>query len=573
MSSYGYNSIRYTVLATKTNKELNVKITPVICYTYKTVRELAKYISTMNGLETEKSQNPINQVLGATGGLKEKLRDIAAEVIKKEVTSIQFEEPLSVYGFNSIRYTVLCTKINKELKTMITPAICYQYRTIKELAEYLNKDRICNSTSKNNGVIDSSKVFVTEKEVQKKNELPKVHEVSNERSEDVAIIGIGSHLPKADSLEAAWRIFEDRECVVGEIPMDRWDSNRYKQHNIKYPDYGAFMEDIWLFDPDFFQLTPREVVQTDPQQRLFLKTTWEAFEDAGYNPEELAGSNIAVYVGAVEADYYNRLSRNIEQADIFTISGNIQCGIANRVSYMLDLKGESETINTACSSSLVAIDHAVKAIRSKQCTLAIAGGVNVILNPFMHYALHKNGMLSLDGRCKTFDSEANGYVRGEGCCAIILKSLSEAEKDKDHIYGVIKGSAVNHDGRTNSFTAPNPIMQAELIERAYKSAGIRPDYVSYIETHGTGTKLGDPIEINALKEGFERLYTEFKIPKKHKYCSIGAVKSNIGHLEAAAGIAGLIKILLCMQKRILPGVAGLKEINPYIEIDNSRFIS
>lgn len=574
LSTYGYNSIRYTVLATKISKELNVKITPAICYTYKTIRELTQYISSINGAITpaERNQTATNQVQIDIRGLKEKLRAIVAEVIKKDIKAIQFEEPLSIYGVNSIRYTVLCTKINKELKTSITPAICYQYRTIKDLAEYLNKDSIRkNAPIKTETAAAIVKESVTETVVQKENELLKERQAENEQNEDVAIIGIGAHLPNADSLETIWNVLKNGKCVVGEIPEDRWDIKQYRQYDSKYPGYGAFMKDIWSFDPDFFQLTPREAVQIDPQQRLFLTTAWEAFEDAGYNPEEMAGSNIAVYVGTVESDYYNRLSRNIEQADIFTISGNIQCGIANRVSYMLDLKGESETINTACSSSLVAIDHAVKAIRNKECSLAIAGGVNVILNPFMHYALHKNGMLSPDGRCKAFDSEANGYVRGEGCCAILLKSLKEAERDKDHIYGVIKGSAINHDGRTNSFTAPNPVMQAELIKKAYKTAGIRPDYVSYIETHGTGTKLGDPIEINALKEGFERLYSEFELPKQHNYCAIGAVKANIGHLEAAAGIAGVIKILLCMQKGILPRVAGLKEVNPYIELDNSPF--
>lgn len=664
LSTYGYNSIRYTVLSTKLNKQLDVKITPALCYTYKTVRELAHYIDSDNtSCKAPAKSGAVQAVQIDNRELKERLRTIAAEIIKKDVNTINLNEPLSTYGFNSIRYTVLCTKINRELGTKVTPALCYRYRSIGELVGYMNdeydisiskaaaqecnieqnpievkaedkaevkthvhkeevKDRIrrvaaevikkspeeigtdvslshygfnsirytvlCTKLNRELGILITPVLCYQYRTIDeltdylnggatsttalvKESPGPKAKDVYDTQTDDVAIIGIGAHFPKADSLEEIWKILEDGECVVGKIPKDRWNLEMYKQYDDKYPSYGAFMNDIWSFDPEFFHLAPRETIQIDPQQRLFLVTSWEAIEDAGYNPEELAGENVAVYVGTVDSDYYNRLSRNIAQADIFTLSGNIQCGIANRVSYMFDFHGESETINTACSSSLVALDHAVKAIRKKECSLAIAGGVNIILNPFMHYALKKNGMLSPDGRCKSFDEEANGYVRGEGCGAILLKPLKEARRDGDHVYGVIRGSVVNHDGKTNSFTAPNPVIQAELIVNAYNKAGIRPDYVSYIETHGTGTKLGDPIEINALKDGFDRLYSEFNIPKKTNYCALGAMKANIGHLEAAAGIAGVIKVLLCMQKHMLPQVAYLKEVNPYIALDNSPF--
>jgi len=566
------------------------------------------------------------------GCLKEVLK-IAAEVIKHDIKDIDINKNLSTYGYNSIRYTVLSTKINKQLNTKITPALCYTYKTVKELANYISSNR-GNPTQPKKSIYHANLKDRTETPVKEESKfkgkekssdtgtkttpfkMPLDHsdgEVlragtegkfeSNKKSsdagtknaqfheslvrgvggvscaknvyedilDDVAVIGISVHFPKADSLEDIWKILKNNECVIGNIPKDRWDVEKYTEYDSEYPNYGAFMDDIWSFDSDFFHLTPRETMQMDPQQRLFLITSWEAIEDAGYNPEELAGENIAVYAGTVESDYYNRLSRNIAQADIFTISGNIQCGIANRVSYMLDFHGESETINTACSSSLVAIDHAVKAVSRKECSLAIAGGVNIIFNPFMHYSLKQNGMLSPDGKCKSFDADANGYVRGEGCGALLLKSLKTAIRDGDNIYGIIKGSAVNHDGRTNSFSAPNPVMQAELIGNAYKKAGIRPDYVSYIETHGTGTKLGDPIEINALKDAFDRLYSYFNIPRKTKYCALGAIKANIGHLEAAAGVAGVIKVLICMRERMLPQIAQLKEINPYIELDDSPF--
>ncbi len=484
---------------------------------------------------------------------REQIRKVAAQIIKKSPEEIDTNKIMSNYGFNSIRYTVFCTKLNKELKCSITPALCYRYKTIDELADFL-----CNVEGSVNPTAIKHKDL-------KRSEIEGIGE------SDIAIIGIGMHMPKSDNEEEFWNILKEGKCVVSNVPKDRWNVEDYKNYDKDYPDFGAFINDIWSFDSAFFHLSPREADQMDPQQRIFLQSSWEAIEDAGYNPEKLAGSNTSVYVGTVESDYYNCLSRNIENADLFTISGNIQCGIANRVSYMLDFHGESETINTACSSSLVAVHHAVKALRSKECSMALAGGVNVILNPFMHYALKKNGMLSPDGRCKSFDAEADGYVRGEGCGVILLKPAIQAYQDGDHIYAIIRETGVNHDGATNSFTAPNPLMQTELITKVYEEAGIRPDYISYIETHGTGTKLGDPIEINALKDAFDSLYQDMHVQKRSQYCAIGSVKANIGHLEAAAGIAGILKVILAMRHKTITKVAGLKEVNPFIEIAGSPF--
>lgn len=570
LGRYGFNSLRYTVFSTKLNKKLGVKVTPAICYKYKTIGELSAYLAGNAGGETitvaakkEESFVTIPDTNKVSPDIKDKLRNIAATIVKKPVDTLRADKPLSTYGFNSVRYTVFCTKVNKELQVKITPALCYRYKTIDDLSNYLiqNVDQ---------GVKESfNKAEEPSKKVEE--QFKKAEQPIRADEDDIAIIGVGLRMPQADSTEAYWNIIREGTCVVGNIPKDRWDCDEYKQYDKDYPDYGAFMKDIWSFDASFFHLSPREALQMDPQQRIFLETSWEAIEDAGYNPETLAGDNISVYVGSVESDYYNRLSRNMDQADIFTISGNIQCGIANRVSYLLDFHGESETINTACSSSLVAIHHAVNALRSGECSMALAGGINVILNPFMHYALKQNGMLSPDGRCRAFDSRANGYVRGEGCGVILLKPVKQAYQDGDHIYALIKGSAVNHDGMTNSFTAPNPVMQTELIKEAYKKNNIRADCLSYIETHGTGTKLGDPIEVNALKDAFENMYQDNIVQKGEQYCALGSVKANIGHLEAAAGIASILKIILQMQHKVIPKVAELEEVNPYIETQKSPF--
>lgn len=574
----GFNSVRYTVFSMRINKLLGVNVTPAICYKYKTINELAKYLAsnskgkegtiTINeGINTHESNIIDTKALD----IKEKIRSIVAEVIKSPADAISINTPLSMYGFNSVRYTVLCTKINEELHVKITPAICYRYKTIAEIYNYLsnNVDMDSDETKTGDRIAEVSSDMIQLS--MDSNQIVKEKQHNGVDDNDIAIIGIGLKMPQADNAEEYWNIIKEGKCVVDSIPRDRWDCLEYKQYDKEYPDYGAFMNDIWSFDASFFHISPREAAQMDPQQRLFLETSWKTIEDAGYNPESLAGADIAVYVGTVESDYYNRLSRNIDQADIFTISGNIQCGIANRVSYLLDFHGESETINTACSSSLVAINHAVNALQRGECSMAIAGGVNVLLNPFMHYALKQNGMLSPDGRCMAFDSRANGYVRGEGCGVLLLKPYRKACDDGNHIYAIIKGSAVNHDGMTNSFTAPNPLMQTALIKNLYERCGIQADQITFIETHGTGTKLGDPIEVNALKDAFDSMYQDQNIQRKEQYCALGSVKANIGHLEAAAGIASVLKVILQMKYKMIPKIAGMKEVNPYIETQNSPF--
>ncbi|MFJ6956520.1 beta-ketoacyl [acyl carrier protein] synthase domain-containing protein, partial [Micromonospora aurantiaca (nom. illeg.)] len=300
----------------------------------------------------------------------------------------------------------------------------------------------------------------------------------------------------------------------------------------------------------------------DPQQRLFLQTAWQAVADAGYRPADLAGTDTGIFVGVSACDYDDLLRAHDVPVEAHTASGLADCILANRVSYLLDLRGPSEAVDTACSSSLVAVHRAVRALLAGECATALAGGVNVLLSPGLFVAFQSSGMLSADGRCKTFDASADGYGRGEGCGVVLLKPLRAAVAAGDQVIAVIRGSAVNHAGRGPSLTAPNPQAQAQVVSRAYRAGGVDPASVSYIEAHGTGTRLGDPIEIEGLKKAFEGVDATI---------AVGTVKTNIGHLEAAAGIAGLLKVLLSLRHERLPRTLHQHRRNPYLRLDGTPF--
>src|SRR5947199_4570876 len=308
----------------------------------------------------------------------------------------------------------------------------------------------------------------------------------------------------------------------------------------------------------------------DPQQRLLMMYVWKAIEDAGYAASSLSGTNTALFVGTMSSGYCERVSRANMAIEGYSSTGLTPSVGPNRMSYFLNLHGPSEAVETACSSSLIAIHRGVNALESGQCAIAIVGGVNTLISPELHISFSKAGMLSPDGRCKTFSAEANGYVRGEGVGMLVLKRLDAAEQAGDHIYGVIRGSAENHGGRASSFMAPNPRAQADLLLAAYHKAGIDPRTVGYIEAHGTGTPLGDPIEINGLKTAWSELLTD-STEHEEPWCGIGSVKSNIGHLELAAGVAGVIKVLLQMQHKKLVSSLHCEPINPYIQLEGSPF--
>jgi len=324
------------------------------------------------------------------------------------------------------------------------------------------------------------------------------------------------------------------------------------------------------FDCKFFNILPREAQSMDPQQRLFLQTSWGALEDAGIAPRDLAGRSVGVFVGVGHADYPVLMRRDNAPFDVFRGTGIVPTAIANRVSFTLDLRGPSEAIDTACSGSLVAIHRACQALAFGECDLAIAGGVNLLLGPELFIAFAKAGMLSRKGRCRPFDASGDGYVRGEGVATVVLKQLHAAEADGDFIYGVVRGSAEGHGGKAHSFTAPSVAAQADVITRAWARSGRTMWDACLMETHGTGTRLGDPIEIKALTKAFEGVRGG-RDGKAEKSVALGAVKSQVGHLEAAAGIAGVVKALLAMQHRVIPQNLHFERLNPEIDLTATPF--
>lgn len=371
------------------------------------------------------------------------------------------------------------------------------------------------------------------------------------QNEPIAICGIGCRFPGgANDAESFWQLLRDGKDAVTEVPPTRWDANT-NGGNIRF---GAFIDNVDQFDAAFFGISPREATHMDPQQRLVLEVAWEALEDAGQQVERLAGTSTGVFLGIYNNDYAWLQSDAPEDLDVYAATGGGQGIAANRLSYLLDLRGPSIAIDTTCSSSLVAVHLACQSLRNKECGLALAGGVNLLLSPQIALSVSKVVPMAADGRCKTFDARADGIVRGEGCGIVVLKRLTDALNDADNIIAIIKGSAMNQDGHSNGFTAPNGAAQQAVIRHALQNAGVTPADVSYVEAHGTGTQLGDPIEWESLEAVFRH--------ERSQPCLVGSVKTNFGHLEAAAGIAGLIKVALSLQHRAIPPHLHFTKMNP-----------
>ncbi|MFL9817595.1 SDR family NAD(P)-dependent oxidoreductase [Tolypothrix campylonemoides VB511288_2] len=388
--------------------------------------------------------------------------------------------------------------------------------------------------------------------------------------EPIAIIGIGCRFPSADNPEVFWQILHNKVDAITEVPKERWDVDALYDPKPATPEkmntrWGGFLEQVDRFEPSFFNISPREAEPIDPQQRLLLEVAWEALENAGIAPQKLAGSKTGVFIGICNADYHRLLYQNSSCINAYSGTGTASSISANRISYVLDLRGPSVAIDTACSSSLVAVHFACQSLRSGESSMCLVGGVNLILSPDMGITFSQAQMMASDGRCKTFDAKADGYVRGEGCGVVVLKLLKDAIRDKDNIRAIVKGSAINQDGLSNGLTAPNALAQQAVIREALKNAEVTPAQISYIEAHGSATSLGDPIEFKSLKAVL------MKDRQPDQPCWIGSVKTNIGHLEAAAGIAGLIKVVLSLQHgEILPNL-HLVQLNPYISLKGTTF--
>jgi acyl transferase domain-containing protein len=384
--------------------------------------------------------------------------------------------------------------------------------------------------------------------------------------EPIAVVGMGCRFPGAASLADYWQLLWRGQDGIGDIPGNRWSLEEFfsadpSQAGKHYCRQGGFLQHIDQFDPEFFGIAPREAPYMDPQQRLLLEVMWEALEDSALLPQALSGSQTGVFVGASTLDYGQILLQRDDRIGPYTTTGLASTMLANRISYLLNFRGPSLTVDTACSSSLVAVHLACQSLWRGESTLALAAGVNLILTPALTIGFSKLTALSPEGRCKAFAADANGFVRSEGAGAVVLKPLTQALAQGDRIYALIRGGAVNQDGRSNGLTAPNREAQVAVLGQAYRQARVPLAQVSYIEAHGTGTLLGDPIEAMALGQVFSASHDTSK-PLR-----IGSVKTNIGHTEAAAGMAGLIKVALCLQHQTWVPSLHFHQPNPYIPFD------
>jgi len=378
----------------------------------------------------------------------------------------------------------------------------------------------------------------------------------------IAIVGMACRLPGANSVDEFWDVLRSGRCSIGPVPMDRFDIDALYDPTPATPGkvmsrWGGFLTGIQMFDAGCFGISPREAVFLDPQQRLLLKTAWEALEDAGQAIEDLAGSNTGVFTGLWLNDYEARLFGATPETDFYMTTGTGRYAASGRISYCFGLEGPSLTVDTACSSSLVAVHLACQSLWTGECSLAIVGGANIILQPNVTVAYSQSQMMATDGRCKFGDARADGYVRSEGAGVVVLKPLKQAMANRDPIYAVIRGSAVNNDGQSSgSLGKPSPSGQERLLRIAYEKAGVSPGSVQYIEAHGTGTRAGDPVELSTLGAVLAGGRTS--------PCLVGSVKTNVGHTEAAAGITGLIKTVLSLYHRTLPPSLHCRELNPDI---------
>ncbi len=449
-------------------------------------------------------------------------------------SEVDIEEPFASLGLDSVQAVRLSADLEDYLDLKLSPTLIYDYPNISSLAGYLS---------------------------QLQNPVEEIHQPQQQSQpksnySEIAIIGMGCRFPGANNPQEFWNLLQDGKDAI--TKSERWAGE----------DYGGFITDVDKFDPQFFGITPRETQRMDPQQRLLLEVSWEALEDAAIATENISNTATGVFIGISSSDYSQLQLHYGTELDAYAGTGNAHSIAANRLSYSLDLRGPSMTVDTACSSSLVAVHLACQSLKNGECQTAIAGGVNLMLSPELTQTFSLAGMMAVDGRCKTFDADADGYVRGEGCGVIILKRLDDAIRDRDNILAVVQGSAINQDGRSNGLTAPNSLAQQEVIKQAIANAGVMPEDIGYIEAHGTGTKLGDPIEVNSLKAVLSGNGTN-SVAQEHASCYLSSVKTNIGHLEAAAGIAGLIKTVLSLKNEAIPPHRNFKILNPLIDLTDT----
>ncbi|MFJ6851027.1 SDR family NAD(P)-dependent oxidoreductase [Streptomyces sp. NPDC091271] len=506
-----------------------------------------------------------------------RLRQLLSGVIGLPVGKIDAQMPLADYGIDSI----VVTRLNRKLAAVfpdLPRTLLYEFNSLDALAAYFLRVH-------RQGCLEWSGTAAPRQDAAApqpapthpaERQAPAAAPSTSAPTEDaIAVIGMSGRFPQARNLREFWEnLAAGRDCVT-EIPEGRWplegfyhpDRDEAVAAGLSYSKWGGFLDGFAEFDPLFFAISPQEAMSMDPQERLFLQESWNALEDAGYTRQRLADAHrrkVGVFAGVSKTgfDLYGpELWKRNEKLHPLTSFASV----ANRVSYLLDLTGPSLPVDTLCSSSLSAVHEAMQHLRRGECDLAVAGGVNLYLHPSNYALMSGKRMLSEDGRCRSFGAGGNGFVPGEGVAVVLLKRLSDAERDNDTIRAVLRGSSINHGGRTNGYTVPSPVAQAEVVREALAGAGVSAGEVSFVEAHGTGTELGDPIEIDGLTQAFA------SDPGSGQHCAIGSLKSNIGHLEAAAGIAGLLKVILQMQHGQIAASLHAQESNPNIDFGRTSF--
>ncbi|HWM71945.1 MAG TPA: aminotransferase class III-fold pyridoxal phosphate-dependent enzyme [Steroidobacteraceae bacterium] len=439
-------------------------------------------------------------------------------------------------GLDSAEIIRLSGLLEAEVGRMVEPALLFDHSTVDKLVAYFHDDAPVSAS------------FPSDR-------------VPAPREETVGVVGLSCRFPGAPDPRSFWVLLERGIDAITEVPASRWNVNAFYDPEPGRPGrmvtrWGGFIDDVERFDAEFFNISPREALRADPQQRLLLELAWEALQDAGIPSKALAESRTGVFLG-ISTNDYAQLQGGVNELDAYSATGTSHSIAANRISYYFDFRGPSVALDTACSSSLVALHMACRSLLDGECDVALVGGVNLMLGPEWHIVFSHARMMAADGRCKAFDDEADGYVRGEGAAFVVLKRTSDALNGQDRLWATIRATAVNQDGRSNGITAPNGRSQEDVIRRALAKAALEPQSVDYVEAHGTGTKLGDPIEYRALE-------SVYAVAARAKPLLIGSVKSNIGHLEAAAGMAGLIKVLLSLHHGVIPAHLHFRRLNRHI---------
>ncbi len=509
--------------------------------------------------------------------LLQDVRRLAAEHQKMKPSQLDDTTDWALFGFDSIGLSSFINKVNMHFGLSLMPTVLFEATNIQSFSLYLTEHYSAQLSKRYLPTVGNSASVQPELRA---HEEPVIAEVPSAlgafaqgfrksyqsstayRDQDVAVVGMSCRIAGARNVDEFWQMLNDERDMVSEIPSDRWNWRDYPGVS----KWGSFINGVDQFDSLFFGISPAEAMYMTPEQRLMIQYVWECIENAGCGGDDIRNTNTGLFVGCGPSGYSSILYGLPVEA--YSATGTVASVGPNRINYFMDWHGPSHPIDTACSSALVALHRAVEAIRLGHCDQAIAGGVNLLLAPDGYISFAKSGMLCEDGRCKTFSDKANGYVRGEGVGMLMVKRLSHAIRDGNTIYAVVKGTAENHGGRTNSLTAPNPRSQAAVIKAAVKDAGIAFSRVGYIECHGTGTPLGDPVEISGLKMAAQDLLDE---PAQQPFCTLGSIKSNIGHLEYAAGVVGLIKVILQIKHKKIAKSLHCETLNPYIDLKGTPF--